>query len=144
MPRHNSSQVSDLFAPRRHGGGVSGNFRPYPRRPAHKVAALLIDPSNRTIRNVYISAIPTGVEIALGRKPTAIIEHHFYHAHFVDDRNEEVADRVTLPGSRISIQGRVLITSTDHTDIPTDIIDVLNRRTVFSRCDAYEPQRAVK
>jgi hypothetical protein len=116
--------------------------RPYPRRPAHKVAALLIDPSNRTIRTVYISAVPAGVEIALEKKPNAIIQHDFYHVHFVDDKNEEVTDRATLPNSRISIRGKVLITSTDNTDIYTDIKDLLMKKTVFSRCDAYEPQRA--
>jgi hypothetical protein len=130
------------FIPRRQKiGGVTGNTKQYPRRPFPKYAALLIDPVARTIRTVFIRTTATGIKSIFGRQPVTFQDRDYHRAYGIRQDYHEVTDRATLPGARLSIQGKILITGPKLTEIIGEVSNEIMKGTTFSRCDAYEPQR---
>ena len=55
------------------------------------------------------------------------------------DKLAELA--ATLPGARLSIQGQVLITGPEFTELSPSLAADLLKGTTFSQCDAYDAQR---
>lgn len=146
MSRH--KKQLDLFddyspiTPRRQpSGGVRGTVKPYLRRPFPTIAALLIVSSARTIRTVFVRATATGLKSVFGDQPVTFQERDFYRAYGIRQEYHELDDRATLPGARLSIQGKILITGPEFTEIFADVSAEIMAGTTFSYCDAYEPQR---
>jgi hypothetical protein len=138
------SQLNDLHPrpfSRSSTGRSSGPALPYPRRPFPTVAALLIDPAARTIRTVYVRATATGLRSVFGTARVTYTDKPFLRAYGTNQYHEEVTDRAILPGSRLSVQGKVLVTGPEFTEIIGEVSQEIMKGTTFSRCDAFEPQR---
>lgn len=142
MSQRSSSSASDLFTPRQHtAGGASGKVKPYPRRPFPKVAALLVDADARTIRTVFVRATRTGLREIFGDQRVTHVDRDFFRAYGTRQYHEEVTNRAILPGARLSVQGKILITGPRFTEIISEVSQEIMQETTFSRCDAHEPQR---
>jgi|GEM_PF-1721533 len=139
MPQFNDLQ-SRPFS-RSSTGRSFAPVRPYPRRPFPKVAALLIDADARTIRTVFIRTTATGLRAIFGDARVTYTDKPFLRAYGTNQYHEQVTDRAILPGARLSVQGKVLITGPKFTEIIGDVSKEVMKGTTFSRCDAYEPQR---
>jgi hypothetical protein len=130
------------FTPRwPRASGATGNAKQYPRRPFPTIATLLIDPTARTIRTVYLRATLTGLKDIFGHQPVTFQDRDDHRAYGIQQDYHEITNRATLPGARLSIQGKILITGPRFTEVFTDLSDEIMKGTTFSRCDAYEPQR---
>lgn len=138
------SQLNDLqqrpFS-RSSTGRSSAPVRPYPRRPFPTVAALLIDADARTIRTVFIRTTATGLRSIFGDARVTYTDKPFLRAYGTNQYHEQVTDRAILPGARLSVQGKVLITGPKFTEIIGEVSKEIMKETTFSRCDAHEPQR---
>lgn len=142
MSQRSSSSASDLFTPRRRtAGGVSGKVKPYPRRPFPKIAALLIDAETRTIRTVYVRATRSGLREIFGNQRVTHVDRDYFRAYGTSQHHEEVTNRAILPGARLSVQGKILITGPRFTEIIGEVSQEIMQKTVFACCDAHEPQR---
>lgn len=137
-------QFNDLHSrpfSRSSNGRSAAPVRPYPRRPFPTVAALLIDPTARTIRTVYVRATATGLRSVFGNARVTYTDKPFLRAYGTNQYHEQVTDRAILPGARLSVQGKVLITGPKFTEIIGEVSQEIMKETTFSRCDAHEPQR---
>ncbi|SEQ60813.1 hypothetical protein [Neolewinella agarilytica] len=137
-------QLNDLHAhasTRPPGGWSATAVQSYPLRPSPKIAALLIDPDDQTIRTVYVHATAAGLRAIFGDARVTYTDKHFFRAYGTNQYREEVTDRATLPNARFSVQGKVLITGPDGTGVSPDISTEIMRETTFSRCDAYQAKR---
>lgn len=126
---------------RRSAGGGRGSAPAYPRRPFPTVAALLIDPVARTIRTIYLRPTLTGLRTIFGTQRVTFVDRPFYRAFGTTQYHDQVTDRATLPGARLSVQGQVLITGPEFTELSPSLAADLLKGTTFSQCDAYEAQR---
>ncbi|TXF89339.1 hypothetical protein FUA23_11380 [Neolewinella aurantiaca] len=138
------SQLNDLHSrpfSRSSTGRSAAPVAQYPRAPFPKVAALLIDPDTRTIRTVYVRATGTGLREIFGDQRVTHVDRDFFRAYGTSQYHEEVTNRAILPGARLSVQGKILITGPRFTEIIGEVSYEIMQGTKFSRCDAHEPQR---
>jgi hypothetical protein len=131
----------DLFPRRQQVGGATGKTKQYPRRPFPTIAALLIDPTARTIRTVYLRATRTGLKSIFDHHPVTFQDRDGYRAYGIQQDYHEITDRATLPGARLSIQGKTLITGPEFAEVFDDVSAKIMAGTTFSYSDAYQPQR---
>lgn len=135
-PVKQPKQVSDLTLLRQRSAG-GGYSKPYPCRPFPNIQALLIDPDTRTIRTVFIRATAAGLRSIFGDDRVTYTDKPFFRAYGTNQYHEEVTDRAILPGARLSVQGKVLITGPGFTNIIWEVSDEVMRGTIFRHCDAY-------
>ena len=137
-------QLKDLHprpSSRSSTGRSAAPVKQYPRRPFPTIAALLIDPTARTIRTVYLRPTPTGLRSIFGDTRVTFTDKPGLRAYGTKQHEDDITHRATLPNARVSVQGKVLVTGPEFTEVYPEIASQILKETIFSYSDAFEADR---
>jgi len=120
---------------RQPAGGVSGPAKPYPRRPAPTITALVINPEARTVKRAYIRPTATGLKSVFPVQRATFQDFNDYRVYATAQNADKITNRTTLPGWELGASGLLLITGPKFSSLDDHTAEGLMKGAEFSCTD---------